>query len=297
MDAPVVVGYDASPESTVAVRWAAREASRRGVALDVVHVWGFAGEPRGGAGSGWLGEKVAEAVHAVADEGADAGRAQAPGLEVTGVVAYGSPAQALVDRAATAALLVVARSGTGRSPTSMVGSVAAGVLAHAPCPVVCVPASTDLDAGRRSVVVGLDGSPGSTAALAEAVEIADGAPLTVVTTWTPITETTTLTYWATAYPDSSPDQVAAERAERVQEQARDWVTERFPDVEVSWVVERGRAGDVLVELSRHAGLTVIGARGRGGLASLLLGSVSRSVVRRAHGPVLVTRTRPEAGAQ
>ena len=98
-----------------------------------------------------------------------------------------------------------------------------------------------------------------------------------------------MTYWTLAYPDLSPGEVALQRAERVQAEAETWWAGAHPDIPVEWEVSAGSPVDVLVEASRDAGLVVVGARGRGGLASLLLGSVSRGVVHRAHAPVMVTR--------
>src|SRR5699024_5214230 len=55
-------------------------------------------------------------------------------------------------------------------------------------------------------------------------------------------------------------------------------------------VELGDPGDVLAARTRTAQLTVIGTRGRGAVRSALLGSVSREVLNRAQGPVMVVRT-------
>ena len=63
----------------------------------------------------------------------------------------------------------------------------------------------------------------------------------------------------------------------------------FPDVDVTIQPARGRPEVALVEASKNAGLLVIGSKGRGGFASLLLGSTSRHVLREAYCPVVITR--------
>lgn len=297
MGARVVVGYDASSESAVAVRWAAAWALRRGLPLDVVHVWGFAGETAGGAGGSWLGTRVAAAVQDIADEGAKIAEIAAPGVDAHGIVDHGSPTQVFVDRSYEADLVVLGRHGTGRFAGTLIGSVASGVLHHAVSPVVVVPEEAPLGSPRGSVVVGVDGSEGSLGALESAATIAAGAAadLTVVTSWLPVTETTTMSYWALAYPDVSPDEQALDRAERILAAARERLAAGHAGLRVAYVLERGRAQEALVRHSRHADLVVVGTRGRGGLAGLVLGSVSRAVAQRATCPVLVTRTAPGEG--
>lgn len=56
-------------------------------------------------------------------------------------------------------------------------------------------------------------------------------------------------------------------------------------------VVRGHATKVLIDASRNARLLVVGNRGYGGFAGLLLGSVSENCVRHAHCSVLVVRAR------
>jgi len=295
----IVVGYDTSAESTAAVRWAASEAARRGWTLDVVHVWGFAGQEGGGAGDSWLGRRVLAQVQEIADEGAALARDAAPGLEARAVVLHGPPAAALVERASGARAVVLGRHGAGRSAGALIGSVTSGVLHHATCAVVVVPDEVRAAGVGEPVVVGFDASPGGYGAFEAACDAArvHGTEVVALTAWTPTSETSALTYWASAYPRQSPGEVALAEAERVLERARSWAASRH-DVSVTCDLAEGRAADVLVRRSRHASLVVVGTRGRGGFASLVLGSTSRTVVHRAHCPVLVTRgVRPlEEGA-
>lgn len=297
MTAPVIVGYDASEESIAAVRWAAVDARRHGLPLHIVHVWAFAGGIRSELGEE-VTSRLIESVRDVATTGAVQARAAAPGVEAHPLVAYGGPAQALVDASREASLVVVGRRGSGHGPAGLLGSVSSGVVAHAHCPVVVLP-SGHSGVSEGPIVVGADGSQESRQALDIAVERAraDGRRVEVVTTWVSVPVTPAMNYWAIAYPDRMPEDVAVECAKEIQAELRRHVADTAPDVDVSWHVEAGRAPEVLAVRSQDASLVVVGARGRGALRSLLLGSVSREVIQSSAAPVLVVRRRTSADAQ
>ncbi|GAA4284494.1 universal stress protein [Brevibacterium daeguense] len=74
--------------------------------------------------------------------------------------------------------------------------------------------------------------------------------------------------------------------ERLQEVTAE-LEETHPDLSVNWKFFDGAPAEVLTEASRTATLVIVGSRGRGGFAGLLLGSVSRAVLNHAVSPVLV----------
>lgn len=288
MDDRLVVGYDGSQESEVAVRWAATEARTRGSALDVVHVWGLI-EP-GRTGAGGSRATVLAHVHAIAEEGVTYAREAAPGVAARAFVANGPPAPVLVDCAKGARTIVLGRHGSGRLSRARLGSVSAGVLHHAPCPVAVVPDQIRVHLSQAPVVVGFDGSPGAFGALEAACDHArvHGVDVTVVTAWTTTGDVFSVPYWVSAYPSRSPTEVALEEAERVSRRAEHWAGSRH-DVSFTFEVVEGRPADALVRRSRRAAVVVVGTRGRGGFTSLMLGSTSHALVQRATCPVIVTR--------
>jgi nucleotide-binding universal stress UspA family protein len=133
--------------------------------------------------------------------------------------------------------------------------------------------------------VGVDGSPGARGALAWAADEAEarGAELVVVGV-------------APGPPDRVPrwaepaDIAAAWQA--VVDDAVGLAATRCPDLAVHGQVDWGAPADVLVEVGSAADLLVVGARGTGGFAGLLVGSVADRCLRRARGPVVVVRDAP-----
>jgi nucleotide-binding universal stress UspA family protein len=148
---------------------------------------------------------------------------------------------------------------------------------------------------QRMIVVGVDGSDCSRAALEFALEegVRRGAGVRLV--WA-IPE---LEYWPTAY-GMSPTllkqlRAAAEKSERDMVDAV--IQERggaLADVPVECRAVGGSAAEVLVWHSDDADLLVLGHRGRGALTSAMLGSVSLACVLHASVPVTVVRTAPQA---
>ena len=143
---------------------------------------------------------------------------------------------------------------------------------------------------ENAVVVGHDGSADSDEALVSALELADqlNAPVVVVRAWT-ISTAPRPADWKFGYVSSSDDLQKAVYDELVGD-VRDCV-ERFPNVKVSYLAKQGSAAGTLTELSRTARILVVGSRGLGGFAEMVLGSVSDQVVRHAHCSVLVTKSR------
>lgn len=137
------------------------------------------------------------------------------------------------------------------------------------------------------VLVGVDGSPESGVALKYAVAEANrrGARLRVVSTYFPEYAVHGHTEPLTTSEAPIEVDVEAQTRKMVEEAvAGDAVT---PPVEI--VVAAGPASGVLVDRSREVDVLVLGHRGRGGFASMLLGSVSLQCVLHAHCPVIVVR--------
>ena len=139
----------------------------------------------------------------------------------------------------------------------------------------------------RSIVVGVDGSPGSRKALAwAAAEAADhGANLIVVNVWehTLLPPAGSVSVSEHYVPDPS-QRTADDLVQVIKEELGD-----NPPVQVQPQVRQGRPAKVLIEESAGADLLVVGERGHGGFAGLVLGSVSQHVAAYAKCPVTVVR--------
>lgn len=137
-------------------------------------------------------------------------------------------------------------------------------------------------AGR--IVVGVDGSERADAAVNWAVAEARlrGSSLEVVHAWT-------LPHVGDAPGFRVLDLVAyAEKAAgELLDRAVAHAVGQDPDVNVTGTTEQGPAGKVLVDAAEGADMLVVGSRGRGGFAGLLLGSVSQACVHHAPCPVVV----------
>jgi nucleotide-binding universal stress UspA family protein len=136
----------------------------------------------------------------------------------------------------------------------------------------------------KRIVVGVDGSPSSMNALRWAIRQAKltGAEVEAVTAWS-----YPAGYGWAPFGDGAVDLEG--EAGKILFDALAEVSGIAPDVVVEPSVVFGHAADVLVRAAEGADLLVVGSRGHGGFAGMLLGSVSQHCVQHAHCPVLVLR--------
>jgi nucleotide-binding universal stress UspA family protein len=140
----------------------------------------------------------------------------------------------------------------------------------------------------KTIVVGVDGSEGATAALAFAAReaAAHGARLRVVSAWD-------LSYSAYAGGFVPPIDLSSElqrHADEVAREAAELAMELEPSIYAEHQAIRGYPAEVLAAESREATLVVVGSRGHGGFASMLLGSVSHEVAQHASCAVAIVPT-------
>ncbi|NDU71523.1 universal stress protein [Actinomadura sp. DSM 109109] len=286
MDGPhVLVGFDGSPAAGHALRWAAREASRRGVPLRVCHAWNWP-YPAGPQGDEAL--EIVRGMGVIAlEDGVRIAQETAPGLDVRSLLSKGTPPAALLAASQDAELVVVGARGSGGFDRLPLGSTAVHVPAHADRPVVVVPSHEPAQTETR-IVVGIDGSPASQAALRFALCEAAlwHASVTLVCAW-----------WdPAALP--GPDRLPFSDPQGLEEQAK----ARFaaavapalaahPGIAVERRFVLERAWRVLAAEARDAMLLVVGDRGIGSSPETMLGAVTRSVLHEAPGPVAVVHDR------
>jgi nucleotide-binding universal stress UspA family protein len=286
---PILVGVDGSGQSLAAIDLGVREARLRGRPLRLVHafVWPLLGVYVGPSPEGPPeGGLAAEADRLLADALARAG---GTGLTVTGEVVTGPVVPVLLDQARRAELVVLGDRGLGGFTGLLVGSVAVQVAAHAPGPVL-VARGTLRDDGPVVVGVDLDAEgprddPAVEFGFAEAAAL--GTELLAVHAWSGRLPADTEAELPLIY---EPEDVQAEQTRRLAAAIAE-AHKRYPEVSVSLRVQPGRAARTLVEASGNAQLVVVGARGRGGFAGLLLGSVSQAVLHHAGCPVAIVRHR------
>jgi len=137
-------------------------------------------------------------------------------------------------------------------------------------------------ATENRIVVGMDGSAGSAAAVRWAADqaIRQGAGLQVVNVWV----------HDSALDDASANRTVAEARDvhlKALEAATAKVLDAHEGLDITYDVPQGDPGDTLVERSKGAALLVLGSHGTGKLRELLVGSVCKTALRHATCPVAV----------
>jgi nucleotide-binding universal stress UspA family protein len=277
----IVVGADGSEHGRAALVWAADTAAGYQLPLTVLYARPDAmGVPTLIADpDGVLGDAVTVA------------RARQPGVEVRALQMPDAPVQSLLAAGESADLLVIGSRGIEGFRGLLLGSTTMHVAPYAQCPVVVVHSGleggvtfedTDRSPGNPGqVVLGYDGSPASNRAAAFAFRHAEAIGTGVVSVsveagrGAPETEEIDP---ENAIPGS--DTSAFHSPVIVTAGA-------FPDVPVAFVEGTGRPAEVLLSEAAGAALLVVGSRGSGGFAELVMGSVTQKVLAHAQCPVAV----------
>jgi nucleotide-binding universal stress UspA family protein len=244
-----------------------------------------------------LGEGARTAVTAQVERALARRPADAAPVQVRACAVEGDPAAALVRAAARADALVLGRHGQSAVTRKLVGPVLGSVASHcldrSSAPVAVVPHRTPAVLPAR-VVVGMDGSDGSARALRWALAHADalGAPVVAVLTW----QMTTLPAPSSGTGGVSPLSEWQAGAERLLRTSLDEALPSGRAADVQRVVLHDRAVSGLLSVVTSDDLLVLGDRGHGGFARLLLGSTSRQLAEHAPCPVVVVPPRERAGS-
>ena len=279
----IMVGYDGSAGSAEALDWAVREARLRRLPLAVCAAWtpGYTAAGADGADKALPVEQAGavdparEHAEAVLARGVRRVQACDSAMEPRPQLVCGPPSRALCEQCAGTDMLVVGSRGLGGFAGLLLGSVGLQVAAHAPVPVTVVRGHWRPVPGHNPppVVVGSDGSPRSDAALELAVEEAAlrDAPLVAVC----------------ALSDAAGVVGTARKIEADFSTAMAKVQADHPEVLVQLRVEQGAPRSALLAAASRGQLLVVGARGRGGLREMTLGSVSLAALHHAPCPVTV----------
>ncbi|MDF3307635.1 MULTISPECIES: universal stress protein [unclassified Rhodococcus (in: high G+C Gram-positive bacteria)] len=288
---PIVVGVDGSESASAAVAWAARAAAALSLPLHivtVVHIPAFYyTEP-------YLAESFKEELEDTAKARLGSARVHAKQtvdepLDITTEQFEAKVSQTLIELSANAHMVVLGSRGHGEFTGLLIGSTTSAVAAHGHCPLVVVRGRT-LDGQPPTegpIVVGVDGSESSRAALEVAFEqaAARGASLVAVNVWSDVSVQPSLG----ASPDDPLWSSIQTGEEVVLSERLAGYQERYPDVTVERVVARDRPVRVLSEFAEKAQLIVVGSRGRGGFKGMLLGSTSNALLHTADCPVMIVR--------
>ena len=270
----IVAGYDGSPDAAQALRWAAREARARDAALTVCLAWTpdhveLPTETDLCDLARQHGQEILTRGLPYVESLLGPGRVRAD-------LAGGPAARVLCERSRNADMVVVGSRGHSELPGLRLGSVSWQVAGHASGRVVVVRGPwRPANQSPGPVVAGVDGSSAGRAAIAFAFEVAAlrGVPLLAVCALT-----------------DAPGRLGEIR--RIREDFENLMTDEakaHPEIGVWHRVLPGTPRSALLAAAAEAQLLVVGARGRGGLDEMSLGSIAHAVLQYAPCPVAVVR--------
>lgn len=288
-EAGQLVGLDGSDGARHALKWAAARTDRLGLIqpLTTWHFpwWAYAGgvlPPE--AEFKEMAEKEAESILTSIPDN----------RHLPLIVCQGQPGQTLVNASAGHDLTVVGTRGRSGLKDVFLGSVSSHIVAHATTPVAVVPADAPIEDVNKRVVAGVDGSPNSIEALVWALEHSpDDSTIEVVHTWS---------YPPSALPATAVNQrshfeeLAKATLDRTVELALEAIgpaASHKYSARIEKRLEYGDARSTLRECQEDCDLLVLGARGRGGVAHMFIGSVTSALM---HRPISTMIVVPSTGS-
>ncbi|WP_406276975.1 universal stress protein [Nocardia sp. NBC_00881] len=288
LDSLILVAVDGSASSYQAAAWAAVEAALHGRSLHILTSMavqtGFGpGMLLGEADVEWMcrdGERILTEATRVARTAA-----QGEDLEVTTEVTFELVIPTLIERSRQVQMLVAGSRGMGAFQRGLLGSVSTATTHHAHCQVAVIHGISAIDAvsATQPVLVGVDGTPNSVPAVEVAFEEASRRKVGLVAlhVWS---DTSGLDLPVVGW------DAAQQSAEAVlSENLAGW-SERYPDVPIRRIVAADRPVRSLLDESANSQLVIVGSHGRGGFASMLLGSTSNALLHSVEVPMIVVRS-------
>ena len=280
----VIVGVDGSDPSLAALKFASEYTQNLKGSLRAISTWN---SPVGDAALSlsWSPEENAELeLKRVSRE--VLGDPLPDWYDLT--VREGSAARTLLDESRSADVLIVGNRGHGGFVGLLLGSVSSQCAAHSSCPVIVVHSADNPSSMSNAgpIVVGHDGSTDADEALKWTLATAASldTQVEVVRTWS-IDHIPPQFNEEHGFVPSFEEVTARVRRDLVAGTRR--LIESHPNVEVTLRAALSQPAEALIESSKHARMVVVGSRGRGGFAGLVLGSVSSTCAAHAHCPVVV----------
>jgi len=272
----IVVAWDGSEPARAALDWALAHAPSGDLTLvrvldsSVTSADYFA-----------LDSALARAKEVLLDD-AERVSAKHPALTVHSELLSGDPITKLREQSSADTLVVVGTHRRRGSTLRYEWSMGARLAGSARGPIAIVP--EDDDTPRTGIVVGVDGSATSNAAVEFAAIEAErtGQELQAVHAWQE-----PLVWRDTAPPDAEFLKSIEESHQHILDDCMLTVTTRHPGLRIRAVLVRGSAQSALLDAARGAALLVVGDHGLTGVSRLLLGSVSHSIVLNIQSPLVV----------
>ncbi len=294
----ILVGVDGSPESLEAAEWAGARAKQSGAELQVLCAYALPSYTAASMDSGFAvvdNDAIRDSAQTVVDEAI--AHLEKLGYQAKGRVDAGDPTAILVQLSQQVDLIVVGTRGGGGFTDRLLGATSSALPGYSRCPVVVIPrrGAENEFVPVKKIVIGVDGSKRSRKSLRRAISEAKvwGAELTAVDA-IPLASSAGVLSWLPASVDR--DSILRDVRSELKEICKEEVADS--GVKVHSHALDGNPAALLTEFSTAVDLVVVGTRGRGGFAGVLMGSTSQSVLAHSACPVLVVPTGgSEAGAE